>query len=257
VPPLIKTIVAVGAAAASAALGLSRLQIPKDFWGGKPGWLVACVVYLAAWSVYETFDRGFAARRAKREKRRIAMRREAEQILKGVLVNVSQATSLDWTRIGVHLFLVETRWRWWPWPFRYEVQARAVKVKMSEYPPSTGITWTKGKGVIGRCWAKQILVGKDLRATYARYRVTSRGDWDRLGPAVRFGLTYDEFVNTREHAGTVLAAPVREPGGAYLGCVSLDAPGDCFSVLNTHPIKERLQAAACYIAPRVAKSAYE
>lgn len=184
-------------------------------------------------------ERTWAAKRAKRTERAAVARQDVEQLLKGTLVQVQSITGLDWKEIGLHLFLVERK-VWQP-----ERQQHVVRVKMSEYPPPTGITWTKGKGVIGRCWDSKGFEAHDVRSAYAPYMKATREVWSTLSPKQRFGLDYDEFVHTKDFAGTILAAPILEDmGSRYIGCLSLDAPGNCFEKLSMVQVKEALQLAA-------------
>lgn len=236
---------------AALVLGLARLNYPEHFWTGRTPVLVAALVWIAAWAVFDTAERTYGAWRAKRDARLDAARKDGEQVLKGTLVQVQRLSGLDWTQIGLHLFLVSKRWQA-GWPVRYEYQKHIVRVKMSEYPPPTGIVWKKGKGVIGRCWKNKRFEAHDVRRAYAPYQGATKHEWDQLSDDDRFGLDYDEFTRTKDHTGAILAAPLLEAmGSRYIGCVSLDAPGDSFVKLNTPDVKNLLQLAATTAAALV------
>ena len=99
---------------------------------------------------------------------------------------------------------------------------------------STGITWTVGKGTIGRCIELKDIVAVDLDALWSRLRGCDEATWmgeDEI--EVRQRLTYGEFVKaqgsgtviTGGHVNYVLAVPILSPtGGTVHGCVALDMP---------------------------------
>lgn len=229
-------------AGSSLVIGLSRADKPTGFWGDKGGLVVAALVWLAIWATAEPV---FRAYRKHAEARSATLRQDLEQLLRAALVQIHELTGLKWTEIGVHVFLVHTRWRFRSWPWRYDVQRHTARVKMTQYPPPTGITWTKGKGVIGRCWDLKGSVAVDVRAAYQPYMNATREEWDRLPADVRFGLTFEEFTRTKGYAGAILATPIlTEMGAAYLGCVSVDAPGDSIQALDSDQVFEVLQSVA-------------
>jgi hypothetical protein len=236
------------AALATLTVGLGRLNWPEGFWTGRTALLAGALVFIFAWTVFDTAEKSWAARRAKKEARINTARQDGEQVLKGTLVQVQRLTGLNWTEIGLHLFLVEKKWS------VGEYQRHIVRVKMSEYPPTTGIVWTKGKGVIGRCWDNKTFEAHDVRLAYAPYMGFTATEWANLSKDERFGLSFDEFTRTKEFFGAILAAPILEDmGSLYVGCVSLDAPGDSFAKLNTVQVKELLQLAATTIGALVRK----
>jgi hypothetical protein len=249
---LLKIIGSALASIAALALGLARLKWPDEaFWNSRLTALVAASVWIAAWSVFDTAERSYGAWKGKKEKRLAIARRDGEQVLKGALMQVQRLSGLDLSKIGLHLFLVGKKWQV-GWPLRFEYQMHTVRVKMSEYPPPTGIVFTNGKGVIGLCWKTKSFQALDVRRAYAQYMDATQEEWDKLTDDQRFGLTYDEFLRTKEHTGTILAAPLLEGMGTkYLGCVSLDAPGDCFASLSTPQVKEVLQLTATTVAALV------
>jgi hypothetical protein len=120
-------------------------------------------------------------------------------------------------------------------------------VKLTFSPPPSGIEWTVGKGLIGRCWETRSNVAVDLRDCFHNYLGASRSEWDQLDAQTRFGLGFDEFSKTKDSFGWVAAAPILDKQGGYLGCVSLDTSRGAPPSVNIEGIKERLRAAAVSI----------
>ena len=99
---------------------------------------------------------------------------------------------------------------------------------------ATGITWTVGKGTIGRCIETKEVVGTNLDALWGRLRGCDKAAWlAEPEVEVRQKLTYEEFkkaqgsgtVLTQGHLNYVLAVPILAPsGGGVRGCVALDMP---------------------------------
>lgn len=246
----VKLAVSVVAALSALALGLSRLDQPPGFWGDRVWLIVALLVVVFLWSAFDAIDRAISASRAKRAAKLDSIRAAGETVLKAALVRTVQDSEVPWTEVGLHLFLVARKWQR-KWPFRVAYLWHARRVKMSEFPPPTGIVWTKGKGVVGRCWATGGFVSCDVRNAYAPYLSSTESEWNQLDSDKRFGLTFAEFSLTKDHAGTILAAPILTAAGngghQFAGCVSLDAPGDCYAQLATVEIKQTLQFAAATI----------
>jgi hypothetical protein len=71
---------------------------------------------------------------------------------------------------------------------------------------ATPIVWTKGKGVIGRCWARNETTFADL-AEFRR-RHNHRRAFCELPRDERFRFTWGEFQDTKRYRA-VLAVPLR------------------------------------------------
>lgn len=68
------------------------------------------------------------------------------------------------------------------------------------------IMWTKGKGVIGSCWARNKVIHVNLDEL--RPLIPSEVNWQGLSHEQRFGLTWQEFGAFYDF-GAVIAAPLR------------------------------------------------
>lgn len=243
-----KVLASLVATLSAFALGAARLQCDPgslcDYvskWVNRPVVLFPALLSISLWSIYKTFDEALAGVRAKEKTRLDHIRNGADQLLKSTLVHLQRLTDLPFPDLGLHLFLVTK-----PKGFRQPlVQQHILRVKLSSFPPSTGITWTSGKGVIGLCWSSRAFQAHDLHSAYLPYAHYSEAQWNGLPARQRFGLTFEEFTRTSEYAGTIFAAPIlADMGQKYLGCVSLDAPGPSFQRLNTFEVKESLQVVA-------------
>jgi hypothetical protein len=154
-----------------------------------------------------------------------AFRESARAALAGAYLElVAQGASP--TALGLHAYIV--RHRPIP-PFRPHL-LRVAKVRLGSAPPGSGIVWTQGKGVIGRCWVEDKAIVMDSAAAYAPFMTVSREEWQRQVPAdVRLNLTFGEFKRIRGRYASVIAVPVRDRTGAVRGCVVADilrdAPG--------------------------------
>lgn len=112
------------------------------------------------------------------------------------------------------------------------------------YVPPSGIRWTKGKGVIGKCWALGKDVGRNLAAEFGGLAGIQKDDWEAMPADFREGLTFEEFERTWDLIGCVVAVPIAAPSGAYLGCVSVDAPGDSYGARGPTPVRRRMTGSA-------------
>jgi len=223
-------------------VGLSRAGWPDQFWPQHPKLAVSAIVSAA---VFATIDLFISAIKARREERNATTLRNIDELLKGTLVQIHKTTGLPWTDIGLHLFVVKKRWAWKLCFWDGDYQHHEARVKITAYPPPTGIRWTKGKGVIGLCWSKRAFQSCDLLTHYGPFQDCDAQAWSQLAEKHKYGLTYEEFLRDKEFAGAILAAPILTDRGAkYLGCVSIDAPGESFRQLNHPEVKIALQLAA-------------
>lgn len=111
-------------------------------------------------------------------------------------------------------------------PGRRPYLRRIGRVRISSLLQPSGITWTKGKGVLGECWQ----IGRTKKCSPAAddarlVHIQDADAWNRLPEATRHGLTFEEYTRIRGKYGTVIAVPIRAEGTEQLvGVVTLDAP---------------------------------
>ncbi len=93
----------------------------------------------------------------------------------------------------------------------------------SAFPPASGITWTKGKGLVGTCWAEQRPVFKDLRYFANNHKDCSAAQFAGLTDDQKMGLDYGEFRTIIGKYSMVLVTPIMSDG-EFIGCLSIDLP---------------------------------
>jgi hypothetical protein len=163
----------------------------------------------------------FTALYLHREIQRVEHRRQVIETCHVLLLLVTLRSKLPLESLSAYV------WRPSGWPGRRRLSPVAkARVQARK---SSGIVWTYGKGVIGRCWASNQDEFGDLselqRAAYA-------------GPSAfepireKYGMTYEEARKTNRYA-SVIASPLRNDDGDFIGCVALDCSmGDSFSILR-------------------------
>lgn len=92
-----------------------------------------------------------------------------------------------------------------PWLGRHLV--RVQDFVLGERLQSSGITWVRGKGVIGHCWKHETAVFMDLENEFYS-RANDEVTWNALGEAERLALSWRELNDTR-HYEAIWAAPLR------------------------------------------------
>jgi hypothetical protein len=130
--------------------------------------------------------------------------------------------------IGVRAYVV--RHRLVP-PYR-EHLSQLASARLGAAPRPSGIAWTRGTGVIGRCWDEGKLVIMDLAAPYAAYREEPDTTWITASPDVSLNLTWTEFERLATVYARVAAAPVRDDSGRVRGCVAIDVAAGCGFVVD-------------------------
>lgn len=199
----------------------------------------AAVIVLAVVGLAESLARvigGVVRERQLREARWLS------ETLRALLVQVVQASQLDWTDVGVNAFLVRRRYRW----VGGQALKRIGRERIRSAPPPSSVVWTVGKGVIGRCWELGTDLGVDLRDHFAGVEANTPEEWTKLTDEERLGLTYEDFQRTRQY-GVVVATPVLDRAGSVLGVVSADSLTGPRDRLWNDQVREALGAAAVTI----------
>jgi hypothetical protein len=212
VSKLIKLLAFVNAVAVL-VIGAARLDRPPGFWGVHAGWVIGALMITALIPAVQVAirERGEKGRRAAVERER-----KIEAFLAASLIHVARRAGADWETTGVQAFLIRRGWR-------RSQQVRAAKMRLGPVP-SSGIIWTEGKGIIGRCWATRAPVCADLESHFAPYLGSSRTEWEALPAETRFGLTYEDFRRLAGKYGIVAAVPIIDARDTYVGCVTADTP---------------------------------
>lgn len=219
---------------ATIVVALFGAKIPAKFWDDRRAWFVIAVVMLAL-SGARTLLRDFTGQRSLAEERRV------QDALKTAYVQIVELSGIDYRDVGLHAFLVR-RYRVRPW------RQRLVRVghwRLRSTPPVTGIRWTSGKGLIGRCWELRQNVGANLAEEWGLEELTE-AEWENLEVDSRYGFSYDEYLRVQAY-GAVVAAPILDDAGRFIGCVSADAPGETYDLMWDEGVFEALHDAGLWI----------
>jgi hypothetical protein len=84
--------------------------------------------------------------------------------------------------------------------------------------PPTSITWTKGKGALGRCWAEGQTKLVNLEPIHKKAK-TKQDFCEKLDSEERWGFSWSDFQTTQTYAA-ILATPIMKNG--FRGCLSVD-----------------------------------
>jgi hypothetical protein len=220
---------------------LAALEVALDHPGreaNSPRYVLATLVVVAAPGA----DAYLYLRARRRDEERRGLARQVSETLRIALVQIIDLTGLDWKAIGLNAFMIERRGRW-----RSELHLRRIgRERISIHPLPSEVVWTRGKGVIGRCWDLNSDVAVDLAKHFAPYQGLTEAEWDALPPDERFGLSYLEFRRT-DHLGPVVATPIQKSDGTIVGVVSVDGPPGTYTRLSSEPVREAIGAAATTI----------
>jgi hypothetical protein len=229
---------ALPGAAATAVLLLQQTQVwpqaPKDL-------IVAAILVLAFMSLAgPVTDVVFANRRQRRETRR----RRLDDILRQALMRITDRASVRPDAVGLHLYVLPGRAR--ARLARPKPQLTQVtRLRLSSTPEPSDIKWSKGKGVVGECWATRIVVRKDLSPIQGAAATVTELEWRDLPLSFTLGLSYAEMRLTAPKYGCVVAVPVvRADDGQLLGCLTLDGESADFASLASEPVVHILSDAA-------------
>jgi hypothetical protein len=130
---------------------------------------------------------------------------------------------------------------------------RLARERVNDTPVPSGITWIKGKGVIGRCWRDQREQLHDAERLFVSHGNCSRRDWDALGEDERMGMSHGEFQKIAGKYGTVIAVPLIGRGEKVIGVVALDAPMGTISQLSSPDVTQAIGAAARVVSQLITK----
>jgi len=205
--------------AAGGTAGTAAQQADK--WDGRPGLILwACICVPGGVAVADQVRLMYNERKAGPR----AARQEAIDIaLVDALLQVSDLTGYNKWGVGVTAWGVKRRgFR------RTPVLERLGRRRFTDRPAPSNITWTKGKGIIGLCWEREAEVHKDLRGACARYpqgNITA-SRFAEITEDLRQGMSLEELQKMIGKYGEVLAVPMKDRNGSFIGCIAVDIPID-------------------------------
>jgi len=156
-------------------------------------------------------------------------RSEMHKPLIGALDFITDYHKAPLKTLGVSVFAIRRAWRfkWRIVPWWGKQLKQVFRFRVSGYPPDVAVRWTKGKGAVGACWEKGIAVIHNRREAARLYgsngQPPTKQNYDVLPEQVRCGFTYNEFIQTIDNWGEILAMPITEDKtGRFLGVLSID-----------------------------------
>ncbi len=203
-------------AGASVALALESIDRPREFWHDH-GYIVGvAIAALAVVGVLTPFDR-LNRRRLKTE------REQAWQGALDALDEIERDTSIPIKNLTVHVWLPRRTLRA---GLKKEL-VRPLTLRVGYHRANRVVRFVERKGAVGWCWAKNDeVVRSHLSVDFAG--VTTASDWASLvaarGEEFTMGLSFEDFERTR-HLQGVVAVPIRNGTGGFIGCVSADVEG--------------------------------
>jgi len=172
-----------------------------------------------------------------------AFRRNAGAALSAAFLALVEEEGADPASVGLKAFVIQNR----VWPFLPPYLGRVAEVRLAHLAPATEIQWTRGKGVIGQCWADSRPLAIATEPIYAALQIDSEADWLRVPAETRMDLSYRDFLHIRGKYAGVVAVPIFS-GSAVVGVVALDVVhGRPFEPLVTPPVFMLLEEVAAVI----------
>ena len=232
-----KTFAAVLVAVAAAILALNGAEVIQ----ASNRLILGAVVTTTVIAALSTIGASWGEWR----KKRLGNRRELVdfQLDATLWAIVDQVGSgLDYRDLGIAVYRLERRW-WWPFSSRLR---RLQRVRAAHRPVSSNITFTVGKGVIGRCVATQAVAAYDLAQMYADLGHPTEAEWAALPADVSLNLSYAEYLDNRDKYAVVIASPIIDDSSTKAevrGCIVLDGPPGRFADLNTDEVLALLNSA--------------
>lgn len=235
----------IGFIATSGTLTLAAraIQLPAaEFWKDRPGTIVALVALAAVGvgALNANFEAVRSSLRERREEMELALRPPLVALFRSLMDELGSEHYVD---VAVHCFLLRRKLRpEFPWFQKELVRVGGFQLKTS---PRSAVRWTKGKGLIGECWASNKDAGANLEEEWAEYREYTAIQWDRLPPRTRYAMSFPEYDRTRAYAA-IVATPIQNGKEAFVGCISVDSTGPSYELLWS--TREKMQSAAQSVA---------
>ena len=176
--------------------------------------LILATAAESAWGLYRVHRRETEASRAL----------QIDKQLVSILVQVAKETGVDVDVPGCNVWRIYS-----PRGGGEPALHREGHRRLSDYPQPSDRAWTKGKGVIGRCWeqgASKFWDYTNLQKRHESKAAISESAWKTMKPADRWGFDRDEYLDAIRKYQQVLAVPIVDSQGQVLGCVSIDIPTD-------------------------------
>ncbi len=173
-------------------------------WSAPTLVLIAMGLVTAVWQVFVNRDQ-------RRRKRQSAL----DDASRSIAAHIdTSCPGLELRDVGVHVWVIAGP----PWDLRLD---RGGQFLLRTRQPAA-IVWTKGKGIIGLSWEKEVPLAADLEAHFSQ-AAQSEAQFSTLSHADRLGLAWAEYQRTRRYKA-IWAAPLfdRTKKPEIRGVVSVD-----------------------------------
>ena len=177
---------------------------------------LASALALSLWDLFHETQR----------KRRSERIRDAVAATRAVLLSVHVETKVPASDIGVSIFVVKGR--------LLPRLSRVHSERLLGVPAPSHIVWTKGKGVIGKCWAfgdtRDTHVDlRDLAKQFARRAPDSSEFATIVASGLDLGLSHLEFSQMINKYGEVFAVCIKDAVGRPVGVLAADISAAFFA----------------------------
>lgn len=145
------------------------------------------------------------------------LREAVRHPLIAALVSLDELPGLSFRTTSISVLLVRRRLR----PPFHQFMFTFERLRMFPVPPSVGILWTKGKGIVGQCWADNNVAAGETGALWERWIGCTKAEWKKAPEEVRLRFRYKEFKAIAGKYEAVLAVPIVVKD-RFQGCVAVD-----------------------------------
>lgn len=121
---------------------------------------------------------------------------------------------------------------------------RIARERVTDYPVPSDIVWTRGKGVIGQCWATSREQICNTDRLFRSITAATEEEWEQVDPDIRMGMTFSDYCQIKGKYGTVIAVPARDANNQLRGVIALDCPPGYHTILKTQGVVEKVNSAA-------------
>jgi hypothetical protein len=201
---------------------MQSINRPRHFWNHH-GYVVGCsIAVLVVFGIFTPFDKILDRRFARQ-------REQAWRQGLDALDDAQGSSQLDFHDLAIHVWAVR---RTRAHPFVGEL-LRSVSIRVGHHGTNRQVTFVKGSGVVGRCWATKNETEFDSNLIYAG--ITTEADWNARakseGEEFTGRLSYQDFLWTK-HLSATVAVPILTGRKRFRGCVSADTTNGALSDLK-------------------------
>lgn len=214
------------------AAGVVSALITQKVWKKPPEHLLLYMLLTIGIATF--WDSSRTAWRRARHPARARTHAQMQKGLVAALAEISATKGVPIQELGASVFVVRPglrilgplRHRWdWSCPYL----ERVLRFRLTDTPQPTDVDWVRGKGTIGRCWElekSQYMNWLPIANRHGDPNITE-AEFNRIKPATRQNLTFQEFRAIVDKYAEILAVPLKGEDGEVVGVVSIDlAKGD-------------------------------